>query len=122
MNWIEQAKQLADGAEIITDWLGSGAETVSPEEAQRRADICLACPLNVNSGAITDAVAREIKRQVQIKNKLRLNVEGEDGLGKCAACLCETKLKIWLPMERVKPEPQELEKFHENCWLRAERL
>jgi hypothetical protein len=118
MNIIEQAARLANGMQVIMEWLGEGAVTVSQEEAQRRADICLACPMNTHSGTVTEAVARAVKHQVEIKNQLNLRVQGEQKLGKCAACLCETKLKIWLPLERIKPTAEELPAFDQSCWLR----
>ena len=120
MNLLDHAKKLADGVEIITEWLGDGAETVPFDQAQARANTCIECPLNTHSGTVSEAVAQAIKRQVEIKTKLSLHVDGERFLGRCAVCLCETKLKIWVPLERIKPEADELPKFHEKCWLRTE--
>ena len=77
MNLIERAKQFKVGAETIMEWLGAGAITVHPTLAQGRADVCLKCPLNVHESSITEAMAAAIKKQVEIKNKLQLRVNGE---------------------------------------------
>ena len=120
MNIIERAKQFKVGAETILDWLGSGAKTVSPELAQKRTDICLKCPMNVRESRITEAVAAAIKKQVEIKNRLNLRVKGEKSLLSCSACGCVTRLKVWVPLQNILPEPAEQSRFHEDCWLRHE--
>lgn len=120
MNLIDRAKAIKEGAGIIHDWLGAGAITVQPDHAQRRANICIACPMNIKGGIVTAAVAQAVKRQVSLKNKLNLRVTGEKSLGRCSACFCESKLKIWLPLERIKPDAQDVKAFHESCWLRSE--
>ena len=117
MNLIERASKYILGAETIKNWLGEGAATVSPELAQKRADTCASCKLNVKSGIISESIAAEIRRQVEIKNKLNLRVSGEKSLGKCAACFCENRLKIWLPLRNILPEPDERVNFDSKCWL-----
>lgn len=121
MNLLDRAKKLAEGAQIISEWLGSGAVTVLPNMAQRRANTCIACPMNIKGGVVTEAVALAVKRQVELKNKLNLRVDGEKKLGRCSACLCESRLKIWIPLQRILPDADELPKFSENCWLRNEK-
>ena len=120
MNLIERAKQFKVGAETIMEWLGAGAITVHPTLAQSRANICLKCPLNVHESSITEAMAAAIKKQVEIKNKLQLRVNGEKSLLSCSACGCVTRLKIWVPLENILPEPEDRHKFDENCWLLKE--
>jgi hypothetical protein len=120
MNLIERARQYRDGADTIMEWLGSGAVTVDPATAQRRADICLKCPLNVQESAITEVMASAIRMQVELKNNLQLRVKGEKSLKSCSACGCVTRLKIWIPLKDIMPDPIELEKFDERCWLRNE--
>jgi hypothetical protein len=122
MNLLESARKLVGGAEVIQEWLGSGAITVSPELAQKRAAICISCPKNIHGGIISEPLAKAVRRQVEIKNKLNLRVSGEKSLGRCAACSCESKLKIWLPLRNILPEPEERANFEQNhCWLLAEQ-
>lgn len=115
---IDKVRQFSDGFAILCRWLGSGAETVSPELAQSRADVCLKCPKNKNIAPLTVEAAMEIRRQVSLKNHLYLILKGEENLHTCEACSCVLKLKCWLPMSRIRPDPNEMEKFHPDCWLR----
>lgn len=122
MSLLERVQQFKEGAETIMEWLGSGASTVHCALAQRRADICIKCPMNQHESSITESMATAIKRQVEIKNKLNLRVTGEKSLHSCTACGCVTRLKIWVPLQNIIPDPEELEKFHTDCWLRHEKL
>lgn len=120
MTLLERAQQMVNGAVILRDWLGSGGHTVEHNLAQKRADTCLKCPMNSSTFSLVEAAAAAIKQQVEMKNHLQLRVNGEKGLHICQACGCAMRLKVWLPIERIMPEPSEREKFHELCWLRSE--
>ena len=117
MNWTERVSQIANGAKVLADWLGHGGITVDKEVAQSRADICLKCPKHVKDWPILESAADAIKRQIEIKNHLDLHVRGEKSLHFCAGCGCVCRLKIWLPLENILPEPEERAKFDPNCWL-----
>lgn len=117
MNLMEQARQIISGIEIIQQWLGSGASTVPPEVAQSRANCCISCPLNIKGGIVSEPVALAIKRQVEVKNQLNLKVENEENLGRCQACFCESRLKIWIPLKNIEPEESERSSFDPKCWL-----
>ena len=120
MTFLDRAQQIKDGAITIAEWLGSGAETVSKVDAQRRADICLKCPLNLPGVGITSIVANAIRRHLEVKNKLQLRVAGEKSLKTCAACSCQNRLKIWVPIQNLGVDREELVKFDDNCWIRHE--
>lgn len=119
MNLLERARQLKNGTKILTDWLGDGAVVVSQSDAQARADVCLKCPMNESGFKIAGAVASEIKRQVEVKNRLMLRVDGEKSLHTCKACGCALRLKIWLPDQKIisGENEQSLFKYHEDCWV-----
>ena len=119
-NLVERVQQFAEGTKILAAWLGSGAETVDRATAQRRANTCIKCPMNVHESPATEAIAEAIRKQVEIKNKLEIRVDGEKSLHTCTACGCVNRLKIWLPLKRIVPAPDEMDKFHENCWLKSE--
>lgn len=120
MKILERAKQLANGARVLSDWIGSGAEPVSIELAQSRANVCLTCPKLSEIKTMTGAVAEKIKDHMAIKNSLDMVVIGEPHLGQCEACGCEMKLKVWVPIARITPDPEEREKLDTNCWLLSE--
>jgi len=116
----ERVAQFAEGARILTDWLGSGAITVDPATAQRRADICLKCPMNANESFTAEAIAAAVRKQVEIKNHLQLRVGGEKNLKICSGCGCVLRLKVWLPTERLGLDDEELKKFPDFCWMQSE--
>lgn len=126
MNIFEKAKQYLNGVAILTDWLGSGARTVSPKQAQDRADICTGritgagCPNNVKEFEVTEAVSRGIRHQVELKSKLQLRVQGEKMLHTCQNCGCPLKLKVWLEIQQLGLDKGEVEKLPEICWMKAE--
>ncbi len=120
-NVLDRAKQFSDGVAIITEWLGSGARIVAKELAQKRANICIECPMNQAESFLSETIASAIKRQVEIKSKLELRVDGEKKLHTCSACGCSTPLKIWLPIENIMPDSGERKNFQQNhCWCLKE--
>lgn len=122
MNLWGKVTKIANGAQIIKDWLGSGGFAVDRTLAQTRADVCVNCPMNKPGSKITDAVASAIKEHIQLKNTMGLRVQGEKSLHQCGVCLCATRLKIWCPIELIsaRTDQDELAKFPEMCWIRKE--
>jgi hypothetical protein len=118
MNILERASQLAHGAKTLMEWLGEGHQTVPIVVAQERADVCLKCPMNNNTGNIAQAVATEIKKQIELKNHLNMRIVGEKSLLTCGGCGCALRLKIWLPDSRLKEDEEALKKYHQDCWIR----
>jgi len=111
--------------EMLQDWLGEGMIPVSRQQAQARANVCLACPMNEN-GRVDEffkgAVASFIRRQVEIKNDMKLRVEGEKKLHICSACYCILRLKTWVPIKHLAEitDDETLKKFHSSCWIPKE--
>lgn len=122
MTLSERVKSWSSGARILSDWLGSGQKVVEKEQAQARADICIKCPQNKTGSLVTKAVAWSIKEQTDLKSDLGLAVAGEKSLKTCAVCTCWLRLKIWIPMEKLKAEetPESLAKYPDFCWMRTE--
>lgn len=122
MSLIDKAKNFANGVRTLTEWLGSGGQTVHQNLAQTRADVCFQCPNNVAGSDIVEATALAIREQVELKNKLQLRVKGEKSLAFCSVCTCCLRLKVWLPIERIKPADDEIDNYPLHCWLRKERV
>jgi hypothetical protein len=122
MNLIDRAKSIKGGIAILYEWAGGGGIVVSKELAQTRTDTCLKCPLNQGGCIIEEVIARAIKNQVSLKNKLGLKTKGIKSLKTCAACDCYLPLKIWLPLANILPEPEQKDKFDSKCWLLHESL
>lgn len=118
MNILEQAKQFAEGAKEITDWLGDGGHVVDQVAAQERASTCLTCAKNVPVGIVKDSIAAVTRKTLEIKNKLGLHVLGEKSLGQCEDCGCVLRLLIWEPQSRIEPfiDEETRAKLPTFCW------
>lgn len=115
MTLIDKVKNFANGVRIITDWLGSGGQCVEPAVAQRRANTCLQCHKNLGGAPLLESAANAVREQLEVKNNLHLHVAGEKGLGTCGVCSCVLKLKIWVPITRIMPQPGD--DFPPHCWV-----
>lgn len=126
MNLFEKAKQYANGVAVLSAWLGAGAPIVFKSTAQSRGDVCTGrlsgnpCPNNVKDFEVIESVSRAIKEQVTLKSKLELRILGEKSLSTCSGCGCPLALKIWLPIEKLALDEDELKNFPDFCWMKKE--
>lgn len=120
---LERAKQLANGAQTLGDWLGAGGEPAAKEVAQARADVCAKCPLNADKWQFTTPVAEAILEQTRLRTHLELKVSNESSLGTCAACGCHLPLKVWVPLPHIKEYTSDeiLKKLNSVCWVKNEK-
>lgn len=118
MNLFDKVSKFANGAVIVTQWLGSGGKAVAASQAQKRADICNECPRNNQTVRAAGLIAEKIKAQLEIKNGLSMRVSGEKRLGTCDVCMCHLRLKVWIPIERIMPQPGD--EFPDSCWINHE--
>jgi hypothetical protein len=121
-----KAKKLWAGIKTINDWVDSGEPAVAQEEAERRAAICVACPLNGQGGLekfFTVPAAEAIRRQFSKMEGRKLATSQDDKLGICEACFCPMKLKVFSPMSFVKAHLTEAVikdlRGGNNCWVVA---
>ncbi len=75
-NVLDRAKQFSDGVAIITEWLGSGARIVAKELAQKRANICIECPMNQAESFLSETIAsasfvKKVGQNLMGKNPFR---------------------------------------------------
>lgn len=77
------------------EWLSSGRELVSADQAGERAAKCLHCPINQPlTGCKCSSVFKMIERVVPKEKRF-------DGLGVCVICQCSLPAKVWLPRNVV---------------------
>lgn len=125
MNVIDEIRHDASGLALLHDWLGAGGVPVLASTAEARAQVCLWCPENRAPKwweTAKDKVAEVIRGQLEIKNQMRLELAGEDGLGMCRACGCCLKLKPWVPMQHIiaHTDAKTMAKFDPGCWILKE--
>ena len=98
---------------VVKEWLGTRADFVSKEEAERRAAICAACPLNVEAtgclgcssiaSMVTSIVGkRETSKDAQLEN--------------CYACGCSNKAQVHFPLDVLAKGISPDMDFPEGCW------
>lgn len=117
---IKEAKQFYD---LTTQWLGAGGKPVHPDTAQVRANTCLQCPMHEARPiyeALAGAAALTVRRQIELKNKLNLRVQGEKSLHVCGGCNCILRLKVWAPIKFIS-EHTDTSKLAPGCWVIKEQ-
>jgi hypothetical protein len=126
MNLFQRIKNDLTAIPILKDWIGDGGICVDQELAQSRANTCLhmlngePCPNHSTDWKFETAIGNEIKRQIEVKNSLQLRVEGEKSLVACKGCGCALRLKVWIPVARIRPDEEESKNFHPKCWMLTE--
>lgn len=107
--------------ETITSWLGNGATPVDKDLAQARANVCLNCIMNRKSNPVVSAAMTPLRAVVQIKNEMKLRVDGEKKLGECSVCKCDLKTKIWVPLEHIlgPMNYEEINELPDWCWIKV---
>jgi hypothetical protein len=102
-------------------WVSGGAGFVSPEEADRRAAICVTCPNNASMpgscGGCADRILRGITRLIG-----RRKTQYDANLGSCSICSCSLAVAVWFPLEAqqagLSDELKEEFKKVPFCWKR----
>lgn len=132
---IEEIKRDSSGVLFLHDWIGDEERTVSQDGAEARANVCLhtkqpdgkeGCPLNSHPNWwarwVRDPIANAIRKELEIKEKMKLRLAEEEHLHMCSACGCNLRLKPWAPTKHIKKHtrPQDLAKMPHYCWIRKE--
>jgi hypothetical protein len=118
-------KRLWSGIKSVNDWLDQNAPAVSSEQAEKRAAVCVACPMNGQgdfSKWFVAPAAAAIKRQLEKLQNRKLATSQDDKLNICTGCLCANKLSVWVPAEikLAHMAPETKAALHESCWVLAE--
>jgi len=123
----EHIKRAASGTAVVLDWLGSGADPVAQELAEKRAAVCVACPKNQPGAWFTQAPAEMIRSSVQAWQALKgssfaFDTSQGDNLKSCDVCKCLMKLKVFVDAKHIiaKTKPDVMAEFPPNCWVKCE--
>lgn len=116
-------KSVFSGGATIVEWLGEGGKPTPRPLAEERASVCLACPKHSKKWTFRMAIAAAIKRQVDAKQKMKLEVQNESKLGACSVCECHLGLKVWVPLAHILNHTPDsvMKDFPPNCWIPAEK-
>lgn len=119
---LSVAKNVAAGAKTLANWIGSGAQPVTPSLAEARAKVCSKCPVMQQgdmSNFFTRATSEIIRMQVQTAQELDMVTPYDKQLGVCGACSCPMRLKVWVGLtpilEGILPEAKAA--LDVKCWI-----
>jgi hypothetical protein len=118
-------KSVAAGGSVLVEWLRDGAEAVPKELATKRAAVCAECPKNGKGDFtrwFTVPVSEAIHAEIERKNQMRLSTPFDDRIEVCEACLCPLKLKVHMPINRIRDNlPAESHRdLDPSCWIPRE--
>lgn len=107
---------------VLTSWLGEGAKVVDKPTAEARSQVCLSCPMHTAAHALEESAANVVLGILRIKNQAELVLENEHRLAMCSVCGCVLRLKLWLPIDKIKLETsvEEFNRLWKNCWIKLE--
>ena len=93
------------------------------EIAEHRASVCAECPLNESPNLFEKLVGESVKvvrSAFEKKHEMKLRTSIDRRLKICSACGCETKLKIWQPIELIEQQMTEEERkaLDKDCWIK----
>ncbi len=107
----------AEGMKVFGHWAALGTPLVEKPEADRRAAICVTCPLNINVAGCTSChkMASYITGAVA-----KMKGAHDDHLRACAICHCALKAMVWFPSEILRSnETVERQTLRPDfCWVK----
>jgi hypothetical protein len=106
----------------VAEWLGSGLKPVAQDVAEKRAAVCVACPLNVKGNwlqKLEASAADKVRSLMEVRNDLKLRTSQDANLGSCAACDCALQLKTWQPMDLIQKNTSDevRSRLDKACWI-----
>lgn len=103
-----------EGMKVFAKWAVQKAPYVSQVEAERRADICSRCHLNVQVLGCSSchAIADELTKKVSTSK--------DGNLIACAVCKCLLRAKVWFPLPILETVDNEWKQktYPKFCWLK----
>ncbi len=100
-----------------------GSKPVAKEEAERRAAVCSDCPQNDKRGTFKDwfiaTIAKGLTEVVGMLNAQNLKTSRDSELGRCKACNCPMRAKVWPTIEVIRKHMPlaDISKLDPRCWI-----
>lgn len=113
-------RELANGTKNLMRVMLS-RQFVSPEEANRRANICFSCKKHSKIGGCASCILSDIGASV-IKRKFKLYLNDESRVKACGVCKCALALKVFVKNEELdKLEEKYRYDYPTHCWRKEPR-
>ncbi len=117
-------KTAAQGTAVILDWFKSGGDPVAQELAEKRAEVCVSCPRNVEGAWYTTGPAHLLRAAIKEWQALKgsnfaFETKQGDKLKSCDICKCLMGLKAFVPLLHIvdHTKPEIMAQFPEHCWI-----
>lgn len=122
---VSRVSKVASGISTLVSWLGKGLSPVNKDLAEKRASVCVKCPLNKlgNFWEQLEAVAAaELRTLISIRADMELKTSQDASLYSCSACSCWNALKVHVPIDHILKHTSEevKQKLDPYCWVLAE--
>ena len=120
---VAGGKRAAAGVKLVVEWLGSGLKPVDIAISEKRAAVCVACPLNKEETGFLQRIgalaAQQVKTLVEVKNDLALKTSQDAKLFVCQACDCKLDLKVHAPLSHILKNTSDdtRERLDRKCWI-----
>jgi len=98
---------------------------VAREQAEKRAAVCVACPLNNTkdtfASRFVEKAALELAALVGLVKDMNLTTSHDAHLGICDGCQCVNQVKVHVRLEVIERDmaPDVRAKLHPSCWVLA---
>lgn len=125
MRFVTELKNDLAGLATLRDWLGSNMQPVGEFKAEFRATICANCDKNEKGNwwdGAKSAIADQIRKQIELRNRLKLQTKLDGSLGTCGVCSCNIPLLVHVPTEIIseREPPDRVSTYPAYCWKRVE--
>lgn len=113
------------GSRVMLSHWWNGRKLVTREESERRARICVSCPMNQTFVKSCTGICPELK-QVVTSIVDAQGTQYDINLHSCQICGCYLSAAIWVPLDvQLNPLPEEQKEQFENvpnCWKKTSLL
>ncbi len=110
-------KEIILGTKTLASWVMGGGKRVELQEANRRASICVGCPMNQEIADCSACNETTLRAAVELVTSGGVT-DQEGKLKACAVCGCSNKAQVWLPLDILQKHlPDEMNaRLPDICW------
>lgn len=110
-------QEVVSASLMLGSWFLKGTPKVAQDEAERRAQICLSCPMNQNFDGCSTCAERDLREAI-VGFMGDSKTPYDSNLHSCFACGCTLKAAIFFPLEILQKQMTEEVKtlLPVHCW------
>lgn len=114
LSWVD----VEVASKTFIDWAEQGRPLVDQPEAERRANICARCYMNVRAQGCGKSCRALIRKLTGLFLNRKTSVD--DQLNTCAACKCDMRVKCHFSLDLIESnDSRDLQQLYPDfCWLK----